>query len=103
MARARFFLALCLCCSCAAAAPAATPTGAAPEDGAWKGVTAVVRTVLFLPFKGGVCVAGLLSVPAAYVGSGLTAQVRNDTREIRNHYCSGQYFLSPYWEGKKCE
>lgn len=103
MACARFLLALCLCCSCATAALAATATGAAPEDGAWRGVTAVLRTVLFLPLKGGVCVAGLASVPAAYIGSGLTAQVRDDTREIRSHYCSGSYFLSPCWEGKTCE
>lgn len=63
----------------------------------------MLRTALFLPLKGGVCVAGLVSAPAAYVGSGLTAQVWNDTREVRTRYCGGEYFLGPQWEGETCE
>lgn len=99
MAYTRLLFALCFSCGCAAAALADTATPAASEKRAG-GVTPVIRTMLSLPFKGVVCVAGLVSMPAAYVGSGLDPQVENDVTEIRNHYCSGEYFLSPQWEGE---
>ncbi|MEW6297944.1 MAG: hypothetical protein AB1671_09430 [Thermodesulfobacteriota bacterium] len=97
MAGKHFFLALCVSCCCATAALADAPARSSPEEGAG-GVSAVARSVLSLPFKGVICLAGLISMPAAYLGSGLDPQVEDDTTRIRNHYCSGEYFLSPKWE-----
>jgi hypothetical protein len=62
------------------------------------GVFAAVRTAFLLPFKGVVCLAGVISAPAAYVGSGLDSQVRDEAATIRNQYCSATYLLDSQWE-----
>ena len=62
------------------------------------GVFAAVRTAVLLPLKGVVCLAGVISAPTAYVGSGLDSQVRDDAATMRNQYCSAQYLLDSQWE-----
>jgi hypothetical protein len=62
------------------------------------GVIAAIRTAVLLPFKGVVCLAGVISAPAAYVGSGLDSQVRDEAATIRNQYCSATYLLDAQWE-----
>ncbi len=99
MVCARLFVVLCFSCGCAAAALADTATSAASEEGAG-GVTPMIRTMLSLPFKGVVCLAGLLSMPVAYVGSGLDPEVKNDATEISHRYCSGEYFFGSQGEGR---
>lgn len=80
-------------CSTAVLAADASP----PQERAG-GITALVRTVAYLPFKGVVCLAGIVSTPAAYVGSGLDPQVKEDAAAIKSHYCSAGYLLSSQWE-----
>ena len=58
---------------------------------------AVARTVVFLPFKGVVCVVGALASFPVYWLSGLDPQVKEDTGAMRAEYCSQRYLLGPEW------
>ena len=57
----------------------------------------LVRTVVFLPFKGVVCGVGALASFPVYWLSGLDPQVKADTGAMRAEYCSRRYLFGPEW------
>ena len=61
------------------------------------GPLATVRTIAYLPFKGVVCVVGVLASFPVYWLSGLDPQVKHDTEAMREKYCSQEYFFSTEW------
>jgi hypothetical protein len=56
-----------------------------------------VRTVLYLPFKGVICLVGAVTSFPVYWLSGLDPQVKHDSGVIRAYYCSQEYLFSPEW------
>jgi hypothetical protein len=58
---------------------------------------ATVRTIAYLPFKGAVCVVGVLASFPVYWLSGLDPQVKRDTETMREKYCSQEYLFSSEW------
>ena|SRR5260221_9903642 len=58
---------------------------------------AVLRTIAYLPFKGVVCVVGVVASFPVYMLSGMDPQVKNDTDAMREKYCSREYLLGPEW------
>lgn len=62
-----------------------------------RGPLDAVRTVVYFPFKGVVCVVGALASLPVYWLSGLDPEVKNDTAAIRAKYCSQEYLFSPEW------
>lgn len=61
------------------------------------GVLATVRTIAYLPFKGVVCVVGVVASFPVYWLSGMDPEVKNDTEALRAKYCSRAYLLSSEW------
>jgi len=91
-------LAALLAVFCATAALAESPaeTASAQEEGEG-GAFSVVRTVLYFPFKGVVCVVGATVSFPVYWLSGLDPQVKHDTAALRAKYCSRDYLLGSRW------
>ncbi|HEV8717496.1 MAG TPA: hypothetical protein VGX03_32325 [Candidatus Binatia bacterium] len=86
---------LAVFCATAALADSPSETVSAPEkDG---GTFSVVRTVLYFPFKGVVCVVGATVSFPVYWLSGLDPQVKKDTAALRAKYCSQDYLLGSTW------
>ncbi|HXG18306.1 MAG TPA: hypothetical protein VNN62_04440 [Methylomirabilota bacterium] len=73
------------------------PSRAAPPNPANGGALATVRTIAYLPFKGVVCVVGVLASFPVYWLSGMDPQVKSDTEAMRARYCSREYFLGSEW------
>jgi len=91
-------LAALLAVFCATAALAESPaeTTAAQEEREG-GAFSVVRTVLYFPFKGVVCVVGATVSFPVYWLSGLDPQVKHDTAALRAKYCSPDYLFGSRW------
>ena len=79
------------------AAQADGPPSATPGQETSSKPLAVVRTIVYLPFKGVVCVVGAVASFPVYVLSGLDPQVKSDTEALRAEYCSRDYLLGPDW------
>jgi len=86
-----------LAVTCATPVCADDRPGTPPTQETGGGAVAVARTVVFLPFKGVVCVVGALASFSVYWLSGLDPQVKEDTGAMRAEYCSQRYLLGPEW------
>jgi len=73
--------------------PAAQP----PQEATRGGVFDTARTIAYLPFKGVVCVVGVVASFPAYWLSGMDPEVKSDTEAMRAKYCSREYLLGPEW------
>lgn len=71
--------------------------GASPSQEQGNAPLAVARSVIYLPFKGVICVVGTVASFPAYVLSGLDPQVKSDTEAQRKTYCTQDYLFSPEW------
>jgi hypothetical protein len=95
MTRKQIFIGAVLAVLCATAVLADEQTTSPAQTQG--GVGAAARTVVFLPFKGVVCVGGALASFPVYWLSGLDPQVKADTAAMRAEYCSRRYLLGPEW------
>ena len=82
----------------ATAAGAEGPPGTQPaQEAAQRGVLATARTIAYLPFKGVVCVVGVVASFPVYWLSGMDPEVKSDTEAMRAKYCSREYLLGSEW------
>jgi hypothetical protein len=82
----------------ATAAGAEGPPGTQPaQETAQSGVLATARTIAYLPFKGVVCVVGVVASFPVYWLSGMDPEVKSDTEAMRAKYCSREYLLGSEW------
>lgn len=70
------------------------PATSAPEV---RGPLDAVRTVVYFPFKGVVCVVGALASLPVYWLSGLDTEVEKDSAATQAKYCNPEYLFSPEW------
>lgn len=68
-----------------------------PQEAAQGGILNTARTIAYLPFKGVVCVVGVVASFPAYWLSGMDPEVKSDTEGIRAKYCSREYLFGPEW------
>jgi hypothetical protein len=88
---------LAVFCATAALADSPSETVSAQQEEQEGGTFAVVRTVLYFPFKGVICVVGATVSFPIYWLSGLDPQVKNDTAALRAKYCSQDYLFGSQW------
>ena len=82
----------------AAVAGAEGPSGTQPvQEPAHGGVLATARTIAYLPFKGVICVVGVVASFPIYWLSGMDPAVKSDTETMRAKYCSREYLLGSEW------
>lgn len=82
----------------ATAAGAERPLETHPaQESAQSGVLATARTIAYLPFKGVICVVGVVASFPVYWLSGMDPEVKNDTEAMRAKYCSREYLLGSEW------
>jgi hypothetical protein len=82
----------------ATVAGAEKPPGTQPaQEAAQSGVLAAARTIVYLPFKGVVCVVGVVASFPVYWLSGMDPEVKSDTEAMRAKYCSREYLLGSEW------
>lgn len=80
------------------AAGAGEPAAGGPaQESAPRGPLAAVRTAAYLPFKGVVCVVGVVASFPVYWLSGMDPHVKADTETVRAQYCSREYLLGADW------
>ena len=60
-------------------------------------VLATARTIAYLPFKGVVCVVGVVASFPVYWLSGMDPEVKSDTETMRAKYCSREYLFGSEW------
>jgi hypothetical protein len=83
---------------CATAVRAADPEKEQPTtETAQNSVLATARTIAYLPFKGVICVVGVVASFPVYWLSGMDPEVKNDTETMRAKYCSREYLLGSEW------
>ena len=73
------------------------PHAQPPPEPAPKSVMDTARTIAYLPFKGVVCVVGVVASFPAYWLSGMDPEVKSDTEAMRAKYCSREYLLGSEW------
>jgi hypothetical protein len=93
----RLWTAVLLVMLCASVPLAADPPGPMPEQETGNGPLAVLRSVVYFPFKGVVCTVGAVTSFPVYLASGLDPQVKSDTTALRGKYCSPDYLFGPEW------
>ena len=86
---------LAVFCATAALADERSGTTSAPETR--EETLSGVRTALYFPFKGVVCVVGAVASFPVYWLSGLDPQVKSDTEALRAKYCSWDYLFGSDW------
>jgi len=74
--------------------PSETPPVQETTNG---GALATARTIAYLPFKGIVCVVGVVASFPVYWLSGLDPEVKSDTEAMRAKYCSREYLFGSEW------
>src|SRR6266511_5980484 len=83
----RILVGVLLAVACATTVCAGDRPDTPPAQERGGGVLAVVGTGVFLPFKGVVCVVGVVTSFPVYWLSGLDPQVKADTQAVRAKYC----------------
>jgi hypothetical protein len=82
----------------ATAVGAEEPPGTQPaQETAQSGALAMARTIAYLPFKGVVCVVGVVASFPVYWLSGMDPEVKSDTEAMRAKYCSREYLFGSEW------
>ncbi len=77
--------------------PREKPSAQVDENEGENEPLALLKTIAYLPFKGVVCVVGVVVSFPVYVLSGMDPQVKNDTDAMREKYCSRKYLLGSEW------
>lgn len=73
------------------------PEAQPPRETAPQSVMNTARTIAYLPFKGVVCVVGVVASFPVYWLSGMDPEVKNDTEAMRAKYCSREYLFGSEW------
>ena len=82
----------------AAAGAEESPEMQPHQDTAQMSFLDTARTIAYLPFKGVVCVVGVVASFPAYWLSGMDPEVKSDTEMMRAKYCSREYLLGAEWQ-----